>query len=168
MSLQIHTYPAKCLETVSKPFDFKEGLPGYPDLEKFEQEMISVMISSRGIGLAANQIGITKRFFCIGYESFDVFQKPVIIWNPEIFRSSKETVMDLEGCLSFPGVWVKVERPKKVTVRWQNIKGEWMTQHLDNLESKCFQHELDHLDGITFNKRVSKMRWDFAKKKAMK
>jgi len=48
------------------------------------------------------------------------------------------------------------------------LKGETLMQHLDNLESKCFQHELDHIDGITFNKRVSKLKWDMAKKKAMK
>jgi peptide deformylase len=52
------------------------------------------------------------------------------------------------------------------TVRWQNLKGETLMQHLDGIESKCFQHELDHIDGITFNTRVSKLKWDMAKKKA--
>ena len=166
--LQIYTWPTECLNTKSTPFDFAQGIPSYPDLEKFQEEMINLMIASKGIGLAANQIGINKRFFCIGHESFDVFSKPVIIWNPQIKTSSEETVVDLEGCLSFPDIWIKVDRSKKVTVTWQNMKGETLMQHLDGMESKCFQHELDHLDGINFNKRVSKMRWDIAKKKAMK
>ena len=76
--------------------------------------------------------------------------------------------MDEEGCLSFLGVFVKIERPKKVTVRWQNKNGETLMQHLDNMESKCFQHEFDHLNGITFNTKVSKLRWDMAVKKLEK
>ena len=127
--LQIYTWPTKCLNTKSTPFDFEKGVPGYNDLEKFQTDMINLMIASKGIGLAANQI---------------------------------------EGCLSFPDIWVQVKRPKKVTVTWQNMNNEKLVQHLDGMESKCFQHELDHLDGINFNKRVSKMRWDMAKKKAMK
>ena len=124
------------------------------------------MVHSNGIGLAANQIGITKRFFAIGSESFDKIQKPVIMWNPSIVRASEEKTLNVEGCLSFPGLFVKVLRPERVTVRWQNLKGETLMQHLDGYEAKCFQHELDHLDGITFDQRVSKMRWDMAKKKA--
>ena len=85
-----------------------------------------------------------------------------------VVRASEEKTLDEEGCLSFPGLFVKVLRPEKVTVRWQNKKGETLMQHLDGMESKCFQHELDHLDGVTFDQRVSKMKWDMAKKKAEK
>ena len=166
--MQIFVNPYHTLHTKSTEVDLNQSLAGYDDLEKFEHSMVNLMRSSNGIGLAANQIGLTKRFFAIGYESFDVFKKPVILWNPLIVRSSEETVEDVEGCLSFPGLWVKVKRPKKVTVRWQNLKGETLMQHLDNLESKCFQHELDHIDGVTFDKRVSKLKWDMAKKKAQK
>jgi len=166
--MQVYVNPYHTLYTKSTTVDLTQNIAGYTDLEKFERSMVNLMIASKGIGLAANQIGITKRFFAIGYESFDVFQKPVILWNPSIVRSSEEIVEDVEGCLSFPGIWVKVKRTKKVTVRWQNLKGETLMQHLDNLESKCFQHELDHIDGITFDKRVSKLKWDMAKKKAMK
>jgi peptide deformylase len=164
--MQIFVNPYHTLHAPSTPVDLSQDIAGYNDLEKFEREMINLMIASKGIGLAANQVGITKRFFVIGYESFDVFQKPVILWNPSIVRSSEEIVEDVEGCLSFPGIWVKVKRPKQVTVRWQNMKGETLMQHLDGIESKCFQHELDHIDGVTFDKRVSKLKWDMAKKKA--
>jgi len=166
--MQVYVNPYHTLYTKSTTVDLTQNIAGYTDLEKFERSMVNLMIASKGIGLAANQIGITKRFFAIGYESFDVFQKPVILWNPSIVRSSEEIVEDVEGCLSFPGIWVKVKRPKKVTVRWQNLKGETLMQHLDGIESKCFQHELDHIDGITFNTKVSKLKWDMAKKKAYK
>jgi peptide deformylase len=124
------------------------------------------MIHSKGIGLAANQIGITKRFFAIGHESFDVFKKPAIIYNPVLVNADEEQELGQEGCLSFPGVWVQVNRSRAVMVRYQNNKGEFLLSRLEGLEARCFQHELDHLDGITFNKRVSKLKWDMAKQKA--
>jgi peptide deformylase len=118
------------------------------------------------MGLAANQIGITKRFFAIGHESFDVFKKPAIIYNPVLVYADEEQELRQEGCLSFPGVWVQVSRPKTIMVRYQNNKGEFLLSRLEGLEARCFQHELDHLDGITFNKRVSKLKWDMAQQKA--
>ena len=119
------------------------------------------------MGLAANQIGITKRFFAIGSDTFDRFKKPAIIWNPRLITQSEEKVIDVEGCLSFLGIFIKVERPKVIEVEYETTQGTKETTKLDNMESKCFQHELDHLEGITFNKRISKLRWDMARKKAL-
>ena len=165
MSLKVYTYPNEYLETVSTPFDFnKDTIPNYNNLEIFEQDMIALMINEQGLGLAANQIGITKRFFAIGHSSFDTFQKHAIIWNPRLISTSEEKVIDVEGCLSFRGIWLKVERPKTCEVEYETTKGTKQTARLDGMESKCFQHELDHLEGITFNKRVSKLRWDMARK----
>ena len=167
--ISIFQYPHKALTEISTPFDFKnDKINDYDDIEKFEYDMTNLMINARGMGLAANQIGITKRFFAFGHESFDKLQKPAIIWNPSIVRESDERTVDEEGCLSFLGVFVKVVRPKKVTVKWQNIKGETLMQHLDGMESKCFQHENDHLNGITFNTQVSKLIWDMAVKRSKK
>ena len=167
--IQVFQYPHEALTTVSTPFDFNnDKINGYDDIEKFEHDMNKLMVDARGMGLAANQIGITKRFFAFGHGSFDKMKEPVIIWNPSIVRESEEKTLDEEGCLSFLGVFVKIERPKRVTVKWQNIKGEFLMQHLDGMESKCFQHENDHLNGITFNTRVSKLKWDMALKKLEK
>ena len=164
--MEIYTYPTKVLETISTTFNFeKDKIPYYNDLEKFEQDMIVAMKSANGMGLAANQIGITKRFFVIGSDTFDRFKKPAIIWNPRLITQSEEKVFDLEGCLSFPGLFVKVERPKVIEVEYETTKGTRESTRLDNMESKCFQHEYDHLEGITFNKRVSKLRWDMANKR---
>jgi peptide deformylase len=164
--IEIYTYPYKTLETVSTPFDFaKDKIPHYNDLQKFEADMVNAMHTANGMGLAANQIGITKRFFAIGHDTFDTFQKSAIIWNPLIKKQSEEKIFDVEGCLSFPGIFVKVERPKQIEIEYETTQGTKQTARLDGMESKCFQHELDHLEGITFNQRVSKLRWQMANKK---
>ena len=166
--IQVFQYPHETLLQTSTSWTETDSIQGYNDFEQFESDMIKLMLEERGMGLAANQIGITKRFFAIGHESFDTISKPAIIYNPKIIKSSKEKVIDVEGCLSFMDVWIKVERPRKVEVQYELSNGQLHMAELDGMESKCFQHELDHLDGITFNKRVSKLKWDMAKKKARK
>ena len=162
--IQVFQYPHETLLQTSTAWTDADAIQGYDDKEKFESDMIKLMLDERGMGLAANQIGITKRFFAIGHDSFDTFQKHAIIWNPQVINSSEEKVIDIEGCLSFKNVFVKVERPKKIEVQYETTQGKTRFAKLDGMESKCFQHELDHLDGITFNKRVSKLRWQMANK----
>jgi len=162
--IQVFQYPHETLLQKSTTWTKDDSIQGHDDLEKFERDMIKLMLAERGMGLAANQIGITKRFFAIGHDTFDTFEKPVIIWNPQIIKQSKEKIIDVEGCLSFKGIWLKVERPKTVEVQYETTQGKTRFAKLDGMESKCFQHELDHLDGITFNKRVSKLRWQMANK----
>jgi peptide deformylase len=149
---------------VSTEWKSEDSIDGYDDIEKFEHDYIKLMLAQYGMGLAANQVGITKRFFAIGHETFDTFQKHAIIWNPKVISFSEEKVIDVEGCLSFKNIWLKVERPKTVEIQYDTTQGESKTARLDGMESKCFQHECDHLDGITFNKRVSKLRWQMANK----
>ena len=162
--MQIFQYPHETLMQKSSPWTKNDSIQGYNDIEKFEFDYIKLMKENLGMGLAANQIGLTKRFFAMGNESFDTFKKSAIIWNPRLIKTSEEKDVDVEGCLSFKGIWLKVERPKTCEVEYETTKGETKTASLDGMESKCFQHELDHLEGITFNKRVSKLRWDMAKK----
>jgi peptide deformylase len=162
--IQVFQYPHETLLQTSTAWTDADAIQGYDDKEKFESDMIKLMLDERGMGLAANQIGITKRFFAIGHDSFDTFQKHAIIWNPEMINSSEERVIDVEGCLSFKDVFVKVERPKVIEVQYETTQGKTRFAKLTGMESKCFQHELDHLDGITFNKRVSKLRWQMANK----
>ena len=156
MNLNIFINPYHTLHTVSTEFRFDEIPMRYNDLLLFEHDMIHLMIHSNGMGLAANQIGITKRFFAIGHESFDVFKKPAIIYNPVLVSADEEQQLAQEGCLSFPGVLLQVSRPKMVMVRYQNNKGEFLLSRLEGIEARCFQHELDHLDGITFNKKANR------------
>ncbi len=163
--IQVFQYPHETLMQVSSDWSKDDSIEGYNDIEKFEHDYINLMKENFGIGLAANQVGITKRFFAIGSDTFDTFKKPVIIWNPRLIKTSEEKVIDVEGCLSFKGIWLKVERPKTCEVEYETIQGTKQTARLDGMESKCFQHECDHLEGITFNKRVSKLRWQMANKK---
>ena len=162
--INILKYPHEILMQKSSTWTRNDKIDGYNDIEKFEHDMTNLMKKQNGIGLAANQIGVTKRFFSIGHSAFDTFTKPVIIWNPQILKYSKEKVIDVEGCLSFPEVWLKVERPKTIEVMYETTQGKTRFTKLQDLESKCFQHEFDHIEGITFNKRVSKLRWDMANK----
>ncbi len=162
--IQLFQYPYNTLQQTSTPWMHNDTIEGYDDIEKFEHDYIKLMLDEKGMGLAANQVGITKRFFAMGHETFDTFQKHAIIWNPTIINFSEDKVVDVEGCLSFKGVWLKVKRPKTVEVQYETREGKTKFAKLDGMESKCFQHELDHLDGITFNKRVSKLRWDMANK----
>ena len=162
--MEIFQYPHDTLSKESSVWTHEDSISGYDDIEKFEKDYIQLMLDAKGMGLAANQIGITKRFFAMGHETFDTFKKHAIIWNPKVINFSEDKVVDVEGCLSFKGIWLKVERPKTVEVQYETIQGKTKFAKLDGMESKCFQHECDHLDGITFNKRVSKLRWDIANK----
>ena len=162
--IQLFQYPHETLLQTSTVWKEDDSIDGYDDVERFESDVIKLMLDEHGMGLAANQIGITKRFFAIGHESFDTFKKHAIIWNPQVINFSEEKIIDVEGCLSFKDIFVKVERPKTIEVRYETTQGKTEFAKLDGMESKCFQHELDHLDGITFNKRVSKLRWQMANK----
>ena len=166
--IELFQYPHETLLQTSTSWTETDSIQGYNDVEQFESDMTKLMLEERGMGLAANQIGITKRFFAIGHDSFDTFQKHAIIWNPQVINFGTELIIDVEGCLSFKDVFVKVERPKQIEVQYETTQGKTRFAKLNGMESKCFQHELDHLDGITFNKRVSKLKWDMAKKKAQR
>jgi peptide deformylase len=130
---------------------------GYQDWLQFEKDYLHCMLSARGLGLSANQVGVTQRFFGIGHSSFDVFKKPVILYNARIIKASEEVEIGEEGCLSFPGVIYNIYRSKEIEVEWQNMKGETQGAKLKNLEARCFQHEIDHLDGITFNQKAEEL-----------
>ena len=156
MNLNIFIHPYHTLYTSSTDFNFDDIPLGYKTLEDFEKDVIHLMIHSQGMGVAANQLGITKRFFAIGHESFDVFKKPAIIYNPVLVSADEENEVAQEGCLSFPEVLLQVERPRTVMVRYQNREQDYLLSRLEGMEARCFQHELDHLDGITFNQRTKK------------
>ncbi len=127
--------------------------------------MNKLMVDARGMGLAANQIGITKRFFAFGHGSFDKMKEPVIIWNPSIVRESEEKTVDEEGCLSFPGLVLKIKRPKAIAVTYQDQDGQTMLASFSDLSSRCFCHEMEHMDGYTFLDHVSDIQLRAARKK---
>jgi len=108
-------------------------------------EMKQILIEADGVGLAATQIGVSKQVFVIkDGEDYYAFM------NPEITEKSKETITTKEGCLSFPGLWIDVERPKKIKVEALMEEGERMVLEAEGIGAVVFQHEIDHLSGKLF------------------
>jgi peptide deformylase len=138
------------------------------DAKELEQKMIKFMLMNNGIGLAANQIGLTKRVFVIGSNNMLDFPKPFAVFNPRIIESSKETSVDKEGCLSYPGLWLTVKRPKMIRTEYQDSSGNTVIADIDGYVARCFQHELDHLNGVCFIDKVSPLKLQLAMKKLRK
>jgi peptide deformylase len=136
--------------------------------EQLEKSMIDFMIEANGIGLAANQIGIVKRVFVMGSNNIPGFPAPFAVFNPRIIEASTEMITDQEGCLSYPGLFLTVKRPSWIVAEYQNAKGDTIEARFDGYLSKCFQHELDHLDGICFVDKVSPLKLNLAMKKLRK
>ena len=130
---------------------------------KLAEQMHTLMIQNNGIGLAAPQVGIDKSFFIIGDNT-----RYKLAVNPKIIETSKEQTLMTEGCLSFPGLFLKVLRPLNVVVEYVNTNGEKVNEKLEGMMSRVFQHETDHLNGITFDTLVSKLKLDMAMKKLNK
>ena len=155
----------KALNESSEVWDFdKEEL----DPEKLEFDMCNFMLNHNGIGLAANQLNIKKRVFAIGSKNVPGFPEPFCVFNPVILEASEEQVLDKEGCLSFPGLWLHLQRPKMIVAQYQNSKGETKEAKVEGYLAKCFQHELDHLNGICFVDKVSRLKLQLAMKKLKK
>ena len=155
--MMIYLNPYHTLHQASSPVHFFQPPMGYKSWSQFEQDYLHLMTQSRGLGLAANQLGVTQRFFAMGHESFDVFTKPVILYNAKIIKASEEQEIDEEGCLSFPDIYYNVYRAKQIEVEWQDMKGKTNNTTLSGYEARCFQHELDHINGITFNQRAEEL-----------
>ena len=130
----------RVLHNRAKPVDFKKVFQN----RMLAQQMLDFMKQEQALGLAATQIGIAKRLFVM-----DVHGRQRVCFNPEIISSSEHLQEFDEGCLSFPGESCTLLRPDTVTVRYQTADGEWQQDDMVGLEARCFQHELDHLDGIT-------------------
>ena len=138
------------------------------DAEQLEKDMIEFMLANRGIGLAANQIGLTKRVFVMGSNTIPNFPTPFAVFNPVIKEASIESVLDQEGCLSYPDLFLTVKRPRWIVAEYQDSKGTVKEIRIDGYLSKCFQHEFDHLNGVCFVDRVSQMKLNLAMKRIRK
>lgn len=125
-----------------------------PAIVKICEAMLAKMLSlENAIGFAGPQLGILLRIFVIREEKFlpdnkYYFGEPEVIINPVLSKPSKETVSMTEGCMSLPGLHIEVTRPKSIHVRYQNIKGEFIEEDLDEFRARMFMHENDHLNGV--------------------
>ena len=127
---------------------------------KLAEQMHTLMIQNNGVGLAAPQVNIDKSFFIVGDRT-----RYKLAVNPKIIETSEEQTLMTEGCLSFPGLFLKVLRPLNCVVEYVNNKGETVNEKLEGMMSRVFQHETDHLNGVTFDTLVSKLKLDMAIKK---
>lgn len=130
--------------------------------------MLAEMRRNNGIGLAANQIGLPKRIFVMGSDRISGFPQSLVVINPKIISVSEETELDREGCLSFPDLWLQIRRPKTIQVEYRDVRGDLVRESLSDLSSRCFQHEYDHLDGVCFIDKVSRLKLELAMKKSRK
>jgi peptide deformylase len=143
--LRIVMYPHPALRYTSRPVTQIDD-----DLRATIQEMFGLMYAARGVGLAANQVGIPFRFFILNLTA-DPEQKDqeLVFINPEIVKRHS-SCEDEEGCLSLPGLYSKVRRAKKIKLRAYNLEGELIDHEGEELFSRAMQHENDHIDGKLF------------------
>ena len=142
-----------------EPFEFTSDV----DPAALEAEMTKLMQDNYGMGIAANQVGFDRRVIIVQPKGKD----PIGMFNPEI-TESMGTCSDEEGCLSFPGLFIKVERFDIITVKYLDRNNNSCTITLSGMDAKCVQHEIDHLDGICFTTRVSRLKLDLARKRQRK
>jgi len=155
MNKEIVKYPNPILRKKSE--EVKEVTE---DIKKLGQEMIQTMMEKDGLGLAAPQVGELKRIivvYPIRERSLEEKAKktPQVFINPKIIKKSRETIIDEEGCLSLPGLFLKIKRAKEVEIEALNERGEKIKIKAEDLLARVFQHEIDHLDGILFIDRLS-------------
>lgn len=152
------------LKKVMPDFNFDDPII---DPNELVREMHKVRKRDGGIGLAAPQIGVETRVVVIGmgdFQSDGVEEFAKEFFNPEITEYSKDTEYMIEGCLSFPGLFVKVKRPKEITFTYEDLDGTKYVDHLSGITSRIVQHEIDHLDGITFDTKANRIHLQKAKK----
>lgn len=156
--------PYDMLHRPVKPFEFN----GEMDPVEIEKTMIDLMVKNKGIGLSANQIGLNAQVFVIGSRLIPGFIEPQAFFNPVITKVSNNKKLHEEGCLSFPGIMLKISRPDWIEASYQNTKGDWIHVKADGYLATVFQHEFDHLHGICFTDRAGKLKIDMAIKKLLK
>lgn len=124
------------------------------EVMKAAAEMLDILHKEKGVGLAGPQVGFMKRIFAIHIEK-DV---PRVFINPSVLETSQEVVKYEEGCLSIPGVWAEVIRPKTVQIQAWNERGRPFTLEADGILARVILHEYDHLDGTLFIDRLSVLK----------
>lgn len=145
----------------------KEILKVDDEIKKLANDMIETMYANKGVGLAATQVGVPLRIIVIDVEQVEGEPNPMVFINPEILEGS-EKVSNEEGCLSVPGFTANVERFNYVKVRYRDLNYEIKEMEGKELLARAFQHEIDHLEGILFIDRISKLKRELFLKRLKK
>ena len=157
------------VQTAIAPFDdamLKDE--GFKDRKELADKMYEAMKKYGGIGLSANQVGLPFNMFVMGDHPNLENGMKLTCFNPMIISKSDETVVMEEGCLTFPFLFLKITRPRKVVVKYTDENNELKEGQLDGMMSRIFQHEYEHMLGRTFTEHASKLKLDRAYKKAEK
>ena len=154
--------PNPWLEKSVKDFDFDTL-----DAKSISEEMIELMETEGGIGLSANQVALDARIFVMKPHLLEN-KSPLVIINPHLTSVTVNYEEMPEGCLSHPDLFLSVKRPRGLVANYLDINAKECTIELYDIDARCFLHEYDHLNGIEFTDRVSKLKLDRAKKKRQK
>lgn len=160
--MQLVKSPDPWLEKKVDEFDF-ESL----DAKAISDEMISIMTEEGGIGLSANQVALNAQIFVMKPYLLED-KSPLTIINPQIESVTINTENMPEGCLSHPDLFLKVRRPRGIVAKYLDTAQKECTIELYDIDARCFLHEYDHLQGIEFTSRVSKLKLNMALKKKQK
>ena len=172
--------PDPFLKKISKPVEAVDD-----DLREFMKKMVATMYQENGIGLASVQVGVLKRVLVmdVDYEIDDhhhhhdeegcsgvnvTNSNPQYFINPEIIEFSKNNSSFNEGCLSFPGARAEVIRPESIKLKYLDFNGEKQVKEFDGISATCLQHEIDHLNGITFVDKISPLKREMILKRMKK
>ena len=160
---QILTEPNKALRQKSIKVDVVDE-----EIQKLMDDMLETMYAAPGIGLAAIQVGIPKRVIVLDLSRKDEPKKPMYFVNPEILNKSENNSTYEEGCLSVPGQFAEIDRPKKCHVKYLDYNGKPQEIKAEGMLATCIQHEIDHLEGILFIDYLSKLKRTMIVKKLSK
>ena len=139
------------------------GLSEDLDRETLTENLVETMREYKGVGLSASQCAVMERVFVMYSDIKE--QKIMACYDPHILEYSEETVLMDEGCLTYPGLWLKVRRPISIKAEWEDTKGTKGEYELFGFEARIFQHEYDHMQGIDFRSRAGKISLDMAQRK---
>ena len=165
MILPIYLYGQASLRKPTDPVE-----EGEMDVKELVANMQETLTAAEGCGLAAPQVGLSKRLFIVdgselGEDYPDCVDFKQAFINPEIIDFSKDQVTYSEGCLSLPGISENVVRPKTITIRYQDTDFKWHEETFTDFKARIVQHEYDHLEAHVFTDRISPIRKTFVRKK---
>lgn len=162
-TLPLVIHPDERLRLVSEPVQDIDG-----DIISLVEGMFEVMYKSSGFGLAGIQVGVAKRVVVMDLARREGESFPQVFINPEIIHFGEEVTSFNEGCLSLPNLYIDVDRPETIQIKYMDLEGKQHIHEANELLARCFQHEVDHLNGLLIFDRVSRLKKQLALKKYKK
>lgn len=164
--LELYTYPHKVLTKKCEEVEIVDD-----EVRKFLDDMLETMYHDKGVGLAAPQVGVSKRIIVIDDkvgENGEPGPHPIYMVNPKIIKKSDDMILFNEGCLSVPGQSAEVERHRAVSVEYLDYNGKKQVLDAEEFLAVIIQHETDHLDGVLYIDRISRLKRNMIIKKLSK